>query len=158
MLALPKTVRSALDLIGNTPMLEVTNIDTGRCRLFLKLESQNPGGSIKDRIGVTMIEDAEAKGLLKPGGTLVEATAGNTGLGLALVAILRGYKMIIVVPDKMAREKIYHCAPWAPMSGSLARMWARGTGLLSGYRRADRHGNRRVLREPVWQSGQPAGP
>ena len=108
MLALPKTVSSALDLIGNTPMLEVTNIDTGPCRLFLKLESQNPGGSIKDRIGVSMIEAAEADGSLKPGGTLVEATAGNTGLGLALVAILRGYKMIIVVPDKMAREKIYH--------------------------------------------------
>ncbi|MEO0391936.1 MAG: pyridoxal-phosphate dependent enzyme [Pseudomonadota bacterium] len=108
MLALPKTVRSTLDLIGNTPMLEVTNIDTGPCRLFLKLESQNPGGSIKDRIGVSMIDAAEASGELQQGGMLVEATAGNTGLGLALVAILRGYKMIIVVPDKMAREKIYH--------------------------------------------------
>ena len=105
---LPKPVSSTLDMIGNTPMLEVTNLDTGPCRLFLKLENQNPGGSIKDRIAISMIEAAEASGELKPGGTLVEATAGNTGLGLALVATQRGYKMIIVVPDKMAREKIFH--------------------------------------------------
>ncbi len=105
---LPKPVSSTLDMIGNTPMLEVTNLDTGPCRLFLKLENQNPGGSIKDRIAISVIEAAEASGELKPGGTLVEATAGNTGLGLALVATQRGYKMIIVVPDKMAREKIFH--------------------------------------------------
>ena len=99
---------SALDLIGNTPLVEVKRLDTGRCRLFLKLESQNPGGSIKDRIGRSMIEAAEADGQLKPGGTIVEATAGNTGLGLALVAAQKGYRLIIVVPDKMAQEKIFH--------------------------------------------------
>jgi len=99
---------NVLESIGNTPLLEVTNIDTGPCQLFLKLENQNPGGSIKDRIGKSMIEAAEADGRLKPGGTIVEATAGNTGLGLALVAQQKSYRMIIVVPDKMAQEKIFH--------------------------------------------------
>lgn len=98
-----------LQLIGNTPLIEVTRMDTGPCQLFLKLESQNPGGSIKDRIARTMIEAAENDGRLKPGGTIVEATAGNTGLGLALIGGLKGYKVILVVPDKMSREKIFHC-------------------------------------------------
>jgi cystathionine beta-synthase len=95
-------------LIGNTPLVEVTRMDTGPCQLFLKLESQNPGGSIKDRIGRAMIQDAEADGRLKPGGVVVEATAGNTGLGLALVARIKGYRVVLVVPDKMAAEKILH--------------------------------------------------
>ena len=95
-------------LIGNTPLVEVTRIDTGPCQLFLKLECQNPGGSIKDRIGRAMIEAAEADGSLKPGGVVVEATAGNTGLGLALVARIKGYRVVLVVPDKMAVEKILH--------------------------------------------------
>ncbi|WP_184715324.1 cystathionine beta-synthase [Caulobacter sp.] len=99
---------SALDLIGRTPMIEVKHLDTGPCRLFLKLENQNPGGSIKDRVARAMIAAAEADGRLKPGGTIIEATAGNTGLGLAQVATLKGYKLILVVPDKMAREKILH--------------------------------------------------
>jgi cystathionine beta-synthase len=106
--ALPPIVGSALELIGNTPMVEVKNLDTGLCRLFLKLENQNPGGSIKDRVARSMIEAAEADGRLKPGGTIIEATAGNTGLGLAQVATLKGYKLILIVPDKMAREKILH--------------------------------------------------
>lgn len=95
-------------LIGDTPLVEVTRIDTGLCQLFLKLESQNPGGSIKDRIGKAMIEQAEHDGHLQPGGTVVEATAGNTGLGLALVARIKGYRVVLVVPDKMAAEKILH--------------------------------------------------
>jgi cystathionine beta-synthase len=95
-------------LIGNTPLVEVTRMDTGPCQLFLKLESQNPGGSIKDRVGRAMIEQAEADGLLKPGGVVVEATAGNTGLGLAIVARIKGYRVVLVVPDKMAAEKILH--------------------------------------------------
>ncbi len=99
---------SVLDEIGNTPMHEVTKLDTGKCRLFLKLENQNPGGSIKDRIGKAMIEAAEKDGSLKPGGTIIEATAGNTGLGLALTAAQKGYGLVIVVPDKMAQEKIFH--------------------------------------------------
>jgi cystathionine beta-synthase len=107
-LPLSMPVSSALDLIGRTPMLELTGFDTGPCRLFVKLESANPGGSIKDRIARSMIEAAEADGQLKPGGTLVEATAGNTGLGLAQVGILKGYRILLVVPDKMSREKIQH--------------------------------------------------
>jgi cystathionine beta-synthase len=97
-----------LDLIGNTPLLKTNHLDTGICNLFLKLENQNPGGSIKDRIALSMINDAEKKGLIKPGDTLVEATAGNTGLGLALVARVKGYKLILVIPDKMSKEKIIH--------------------------------------------------
>jgi cystathionine beta-synthase len=99
---------SLLDLIGKTPMVEVTRIDTGPCRLFLKLESQNPGGSIKDRIALSMIAAAEREGFLKPGGTIVEATAGNTGLALTLVGQAKGYKVLLVIPDKMSKEKIQH--------------------------------------------------
>src|SRR5713226_4266702 len=99
---------SVLDLIGDTPLIEVTRIDRGPCRLFLKLESANPSGSLKDRPARTMIEAAEADGRLKPGGTIVEATAGNTGLGLALVGGRKGYRTLLVVPDKMAREKVLH--------------------------------------------------
>jgi cystathionine beta-synthase len=107
--AAPAPVTSALDLIGHTPVLELTGMfDCGPCRLFTKLESANPGGSIKDRIARTMIEAAETDGRLKPGGVIVEATAGNTGLGLAQVGILKGYRLVLVVPDKMAREKIQH--------------------------------------------------
>ncbi|RAK61454.1 cystathionine beta-synthase [Phenylobacterium hankyongense] len=105
---LPPPAASTLDLIGRTPMVELSGFDTGPCRLFVKLENANPGGSIKDRIARSMIEAAEADGRLKPGGTLVEATAGNTGLGLAQVAVLKGYPLLLVVPDKMAREKIQH--------------------------------------------------
>ena len=99
---------AVLGLIGQTPMVEVTRFDTGPCRLFLKLESQNPGGSIKDRVGLAMIEAAEKDGRLQPGGTVVEATAGNTGLGLALVARAKGYRVVLVVPDKMSQEKVLH--------------------------------------------------
>ena len=99
---------SLLNLIGNTPMLKLSSVDTGVCELFVKLESQNPGGSIKDRIGLSIIEQAEESGELQEGGTIIEATAGNTGIGLALVAALKGYKIILVIPDKMSREKILH--------------------------------------------------
>jgi cystathionine beta-synthase len=97
-----------LRLIGHTPLIEITRLDRGCCRLFAKLEGQNPGGSIKDRIALSMITGFERDGALGPGGTLVEATAGNTGLGLALVAALKGYRLILVIPDKMSREKILH--------------------------------------------------
>jgi cystathionine beta-synthase len=97
---------NVLELIGATPVVRINHLDTGPCELFIKLESQNPGGSIKDRIGLRMIEDAEAAGKIRPGSTLVEGTAGNTGLGLALVAAQKGYRLILVIPDKMSREKI----------------------------------------------------
>ena len=99
---------AVLGLIGNTPLVQVTRFDTGPCTLFLKLESQNPGGSIKDRIGLAMIDAAERDGRLQAGGTIVEATAGNTGLGLALVGRAKGYRVVLVVPDKMSTEKVLH--------------------------------------------------
>jgi cystathionine beta-synthase len=99
---------SLIDLIGNTPILKLKSLDTGPCDLYVKLESNNPGGSIKDRIGLSIIEEAEKSGELKPGGTIIEATAGNTGIGLALIAALKGYRIILVIPDKMSREKILH--------------------------------------------------
>jgi cystathionine beta-synthase len=97
-----------LSLIGNTPLVATTGFDTGPCELFLKLENQNPSGSIKDRVGLYMIEAAEREGRIKPGATLIEATAGNTGLGLALVAARKGYRLLLVIPDKMSQEKIFH--------------------------------------------------
>src|SRR5437764_5964296 len=97
-----------LSLIGETPLIEVTRLDTGPCHLFLKLENQNPTGSIKDRVALAMVEAAERDGQLGPGGTIIEATAGNTGLGLALVAAAKGYRIILVIPDKMSQEKIAH--------------------------------------------------
>src|SRR5271163_2060122 len=100
--------QDSLSLIGNTPLTKVERIDTGKCELYLKLESQNPGGSIKDRIGLSMIEVAEREGKIGPGSRLVEATAGNTGLGLALVAARKGYRLTLVIPDKMSQEKIFH--------------------------------------------------
>ncbi len=103
-----ETRPAVLDLIGNTPLVQVTRLDTSLCTLFLKLESQNPGGSIKDRVGLAMIEAAERDGRLRPGGTVVEATAGNTGLGLALVARAKGHRVVLVVPDKMSTEKVLH--------------------------------------------------
>ncbi len=103
-----KVFQNTLEMIGNTPLVKVNHIDTGCCDLYLKLELQNPGNSIKDRIALSMIEEAEKQGKIKPGDTLVEATAGNTGLGLALVAAQKGYRLIIVMPDKMSMEKEYN--------------------------------------------------
>lgn len=101
-----KIFNNVLEMVGNTPMVRVNNLDTGPCELYLKLELQNPGGSIKDRIAVEMIDAAEREGKLKPGDTIIEATAGNTGLGLALVAASKGYPLKIVMPDKMSQEKV----------------------------------------------------
>ncbi len=98
---------SVLDLVGNTPLVPLRRVTHGLpYRVLAKLEFLNPGGSVKDRIGTIMIDDAERKGLLKPGGTIVEATSGNTGVGLALVAAVRGYRAVFVLPDKMSAEKI----------------------------------------------------
>jgi cystathionine beta-synthase len=98
---------SILDLIGNTPILKLNKLTEGlQGTILAKLEFLNPGGSIKDRIGISMIEAAEAQGLIKPGYTIVEPTSGNTGLGLAMAAIAKGYKMVFTLPDKMSKEKI----------------------------------------------------
>jgi cystathionine beta-synthase len=99
-------VSNVLELVGRTPVVRINHFDTGPCELLIKLESQNPGGSIKDRIALKMIDDAERAGRISPGSVLVEGTAGNTGLGLALVAAQKGYRLILVIPDKMSREKI----------------------------------------------------
>ncbi len=97
---------SILDIIGNTPLVRLEKVKEGiKADIVAKLEYQNPGGSVKDRIGITMIEDAEEKGLLKPGGTIVEPTSGNTGVGLALAAQEKGYRLIFTMPDKMSKEK-----------------------------------------------------
>jgi cystathionine beta-synthase len=96
-----------LKAIGNTPIVRLNAVTQGQAaNFYVKCEFMNPGGSIKDRIGWWMIEDAEKKGLLKPGGTIVEGTSGNTGVGLAIAAAIKGYKCIFVLPDKMSLEKI----------------------------------------------------
>src|SRR3954469_18743572 len=104
----PQVFQNALEMIARTPLLAVRRLDTGPCELFLKLENQNPGGSIKDRVGLYLIEAAEKSGKLKPGGTLMEATGGNTALALSLVAGQKGYRLLLVIPDKMSQEKIFH--------------------------------------------------
>ena len=98
---------TVLELVGNTPIVRLPQIQpAGRGRVLAKLEYLNPGGSIKDRIGLPMIEAAEREGLLRPGGTIVEPTSGNTGVGLAMAAAIKGYRCIFVMPDKMSHEKI----------------------------------------------------
>jgi len=98
--------KTILDAIGNTPLVRLNKVSKGlKPAILAKLENLNPGGSVKDRIGIAMVERAEKKGLLKPGGTIIEPTSGNTGVGLAMVASVKGYKMIFVMPDKMSEEK-----------------------------------------------------
>ncbi len=101
-------IKSLIDLIGNTPLVQVKTLDTGKCNLFLKMENMNPGSSIKDRVALKIIEDAEKSGELKKNSTIVEATAGNTGLGIALIAKLKGYKAKVVILDKMNENKVFH--------------------------------------------------
>ncbi len=96
---------SILEAIGNTPHVRLNRLFGDRCNVFIKLERQNPGGSIKDRIALAMIEAAEKDGLLKPGTTIIEPTSGNTGIGLALVAAVKGYKLILVMPESMSIER-----------------------------------------------------
>src|SRR5437899_6247495 len=97
---------SILDLIGNTPLVKLNKItEKVKPTILVKLESLNPGGSVKDRVGLAMLEDAEKKGLLKPGATIIEPTSGNTGMGLALAAAVKGYSLIFTMPDKMSEEK-----------------------------------------------------
>jgi cystathionine beta-synthase len=96
-----------LQSVGRTPLVRLRHVAQGQTvPVYVKVEAANPGGSIKDRVAVAMIADAERRGLLRPGGTIVEATAGNTGVGLAMVAAVKGYRCIFVLPDKMSSEKI----------------------------------------------------
>lgn len=101
--------QNLLSLIGNTPLVEVQNIareENLKARVIVKIESRNPGGSVKDRIALAMVEDAEKEGLLKPGGTIIEPTSGNTGIGLAWVASVKGYKLILTMPETMSQERM----------------------------------------------------
>ena len=112
---------NVLGAMGNTPLVRLKRI--GRdlpCSLYAKLELMNPGGSVKDRVGAFIIEQAEKRGELKPGGTIVEATSGNTGVGLAIAAALKGYNTIFVMPDKMSNEKILlHLSQLVPLPSRL---------------------------------------
>src|SRR5450755_2663110 len=104
---MPREFPCVLDLIGSTPIVRLDRISRDvPGKILAKLEYMNPGGSVKDRIGLAMIEAAERDGRLKPGGTIVEPTSGNTGTGLAIAARLKGYRVIAVMPDKMSKEKI----------------------------------------------------
>jgi cystathionine beta-synthase len=150
------TTLTTLELIGNTPLIELRGFDTGLCSVYLKLESQNPGGSIKDRMAVAMIEAAERSGELHPGDTLVEATAGNTGIGLALVAAIKGYRLILVIPDKMSQEKIAH----ARALGAEIRLTR--SDVAPGHPDYYQDMALRIAREescyPINQFGNPANP
>ncbi|HJW36274.1 MAG TPA: pyridoxal-phosphate dependent enzyme, partial [Actinomycetes bacterium] len=98
---------SILEVVGGTPLVRLSRLGRGLApTLLAKVESLNPGGSVKDRIGLAMVERAERSGQLEPGGTIVEPTSGNTGAGLAIVAALKGYRCVFVMPDKMSQEKI----------------------------------------------------
>src|SRR3989449_4643199 len=99
--------KDILEAIGQTPLVRLNRLTKDlQCEVYVKLDYMNPGGSVKDRIGITMIDEAERKGLLKPGGTIIEGTSGNTGMGLALVCVVRGYKMVFTITDKQSKEKI----------------------------------------------------
>ena len=103
-----KIARKLTDLVGNTPLLELSNYNTSndlKARLIVKIESFNPAGSVKDRVALAMIEDAETKGILHPGATIIEPTSGNTGVGLAFVSAAKGYKLILTMPDTMSIER-----------------------------------------------------
>ena len=110
-----------LETIGKTPHVRMNRLFGTGSEVWIKAERANPGGSIKDRIGVIMIEEAERRGDLKPGGTIVEATAGNTGLGLALVAAQKGYRVVLVLPDKMSQEKIFNLRAMGAESYRIVR-------------------------------------
>src|SRR2546425_299479 len=104
--------KTILDAIGNTPLVRLNKVSKGlKPTILAKLENLNPGGSVKDRIGIAMVEQAEQKGLLRPGGTIIEPTSGNTGVGLAIVASVKGYKMIFVMPEKMKSLKVVGVDP-----------------------------------------------
>lgn len=126
-----KIRNSILETVGSTPLVRINSLNTGVAEVLVKVESRNPGGSVKDRIGIAMVEDAEARGLIKPGACIVEPTSGNTGIGLAVAAAVKGYKLILTMPDTMSIERRKLLAAFGAkieltpgadgMSGAIAR-------------------------------------
>ena len=122
---------SILETVGSTPLVRINSLNTGVAEVLVKVESRNPGGSVKDRVGIAMVEDAEARGLIKPGACIVEPTSGNTGIGLAVAAAVKGYKLILTMPDTMSIERRKLLAAFGAkieltpgaegMSGAIAR-------------------------------------
>ena len=126
-----KIKNSILETVGSTPLVRINSLNTGVAEVLVKVESRNPGGSVKDRVGIAMVEDAEARGLIKPGACIVEPTSGNTGIGLAVAAAVKGYKLILTMPDTMSIERRKLLAAFGAkieltpgadgMSGAIAR-------------------------------------
>ena len=129
-----KIAENVLELIGNTPMVRLRRLaDASMATVIAKLESFNPGGSVKDRICLGMIEDAEAKGLLKPGGTIVEPTSGNTGIGLAMVGVVKGYHVILTMPETMSAERRYILHSY----GATVILTSAGEGMIGAVKKAE---------------------
>ena len=126
-------VNNILETIGNTPHVRINRLFPNTHEVWMKLERANPGGSIKDRIGLSMIEDAEARGILGPGSVIVEPTSGNTGIGLAMVAALRGYKLILVMPDSMSVERRKIMAAY----GAVCELTPREKGVKGAIAKAE---------------------
>lgn len=126
-----KIKNSILETVGSTPLVRINQLNTGGAEILVKVESRNPGGSVKDRVGIAMVEDAEKRGLIKPGACIVEPTSGNTGIGLAVAAAVKGYKLILTMPDTMSIERRKLLAAFGAkieltpgaegMSGAIAR-------------------------------------
>ena len=149
-----------LETIGNTPVVRINRLFGDRAEVWIKQERANPGGSIKDRIAMAMVEDAERRGILKPGGTIIEPTSGNTGIGLAMVAAVKGYKLILVMPDSMSLERRRLMLAYGAqfdltpkekgMSGAVDR--ARKAGNKAGYDAGVEAGSQRAAFEASFKS------
>ena len=156
----PRVAASVLDLVGATPLTKLNRIPRpGGATVLAKMESLNPGGSVKDRIAVAMVEDAERRGVLKPGATLVEPTSGNTGIGLAMVCAVRGYRLILTMPDDMSVERQRLLARYGaeihltPAIEGMTRGGLRGAGDVP---RASRVLHADAVREPRQPRRPPA--
>jgi cysteine synthase A len=129
-----KVAEHILELIGNTPMVRLRRlVDGGMASVLAKVESFNPGGSIKDRICLSMIEDAEARGLIKPGATIVEATSGNTGIGLAMIGAVKGYRVVLTMPEVMSAERLYVLKSY----GAKVVLTPADQGMMGAVRKAE---------------------